>query len=69
MLKFFGIVCMAPLQLRGLRGKKSDPKVGWEVPVRSHRLASGSWTECARDNDFEEFKFGYGTHVYICIEW
>jgi hypothetical protein len=27
------MVCMAPLQLRGLRGKKSTPSVGWEVLV------------------------------------
>jgi hypothetical protein len=38
---------------RGLRGKKSTPSIGWEVPVRSHRSESGSWTECARDNDSE----------------
>jgi hypothetical protein len=44
-LAFSGIVCMAPLWLGGLRGKKSTPSVGWEVPVRSHRLASRSWTE------------------------
>jgi hypothetical protein len=44
-LAFSGIVCVAPLWLGGLRGKKSTPSVGWEVPVRSHRLASGSWME------------------------
>jgi hypothetical protein len=47
-LEFSGIVCVASLQLRGLRGKKSTPSVGWEVPVRSHRLASRasrSWME------------------------
>ena len=27
------IVCVAPLRLGGLRGKKSTPSVGWEVPV------------------------------------
>jgi hypothetical protein len=46
-LSFFGIVCVAPLQLGGLRGKKSTPSVGWEVPVRSHRLESRSWMEHA----------------------
>jgi hypothetical protein len=44
---------VAPLRLGGLRGKKSTPSVGWEVPVRSHRLASGSWTERAWDNNSE----------------
>jgi hypothetical protein len=68
-LAFSGIVCVAPLWLGGLRGKKSTPSVGWEVPVRSHRLASGSWMERVWDNDFRAFTFGYGMHVYICIEW
>jgi hypothetical protein len=68
-LAFSGIVCVAPLRLGGLRGKKSTPSIGWEVPVRSHRSASGSWMERAWDNDFRAFTFGYGTHVYICIEW
>jgi hypothetical protein len=36
-LAFSGIVCVAPLQFRGLRGKNSTPSVGWEVPVRSCR--------------------------------
>jgi hypothetical protein len=32
---------VAPLRLGGLRGKKSTPSIGWEVPVRSRRSASG----------------------------
>jgi hypothetical protein len=44
-LAFSGIVCVAPLQLGGLRGKKSTPSIGWEVPVRSHRSTSRSWME------------------------
>jgi hypothetical protein len=28
---------VAPLWLGGLRGKKSTPSIGWEVPVKSHR--------------------------------
>jgi hypothetical protein len=39
------IVCVAPLRLGGLRGKKSTPSIGWEVPVRSRRSTSGSCTE------------------------
>jgi hypothetical protein len=31
---------VAPLRLGGLRGKKSTPSVGWEVPVSSSRSAS-----------------------------
>jgi hypothetical protein len=30
---FFGFVCVAPLRLGGLRGKKSTPSIGWEVPL------------------------------------
>ena len=44
-LTFYGIVCVAPLRLEGLRGKKSTPSIGWEVPVRSQQLASMSGTE------------------------
>jgi hypothetical protein len=39
-LEDFGFVCVAPLRLGGLRGKKSTPIVGWEVPVNSQELAS-----------------------------
>jgi hypothetical protein len=47
-----GLVCVAPLRLGGLRGKKSTPSIGWEVPVKSHRSTSRSCTS-ARDNDSE----------------
>jgi hypothetical protein len=40
---------VAPLRLGGLRGKQSTPSIGWEVPVRSRRSASGSGTEHAND--------------------
>jgi hypothetical protein len=30
----FGFLCVAPLRLGGLRGKKSTPSIGWEVPVK-----------------------------------
>jgi hypothetical protein len=38
-------VCVAPLQLGGLMGKKSTPNIGWEVPVRTQRLVRRSWTK------------------------
>ena len=45
-------VC-GPFAAQGAQGKKSTPSVGWEVPVKSHRSASGSWMERTRDNDSE----------------
>jgi hypothetical protein len=48
-------VCLAPLRIGGIKGEKSTPSVGWEVPVRSQRLASGSWSERKR-----------GTMIQIC---
>jgi hypothetical protein len=36
---------VAPLRLGGLRGKKSTPSVGWEVPVSFLWSASRSGTE------------------------
>jgi hypothetical protein len=44
-ITFSGIVCVAPLRVKGLKGKKSTPSVGWEVSVRSQRLASRSSME------------------------
>jgi hypothetical protein len=38
-------VCVARLQLEVLRGKKSTPNIGWEVPMKSQRLASRSRME------------------------
>jgi hypothetical protein len=64
-LAFSGIVCVAPLWLGGLRGKKSTPSIGWEVPVRSHRSASQSWMEREHGTITSGFfAFGYGTHVH-----
>jgi hypothetical protein len=31
----FWFLCVAPLRLGGIRGKKSTPSIGWEVPVKS----------------------------------
>jgi hypothetical protein len=39
---------MTPLWLGGIRGKKSTPRIRWEVPVKSCRSERGSFTECAR---------------------
>jgi hypothetical protein len=47
-LAFSGIMCIAPLQLGGLRGKKITPSVVWEVPMRSHWSKSKSWMERER---------------------
>jgi hypothetical protein len=57
-------VCVAPLQLGGLRGKKSTPSIGWEVPVKSHRSASGSCTERAGQR-LRAVTLGYGTLAFI----
>jgi hypothetical protein len=32
---FVGFLCVAPLWLGGLRGEKSTPRIGWEVPMKS----------------------------------
>jgi hypothetical protein len=57
-----GFVCVAPLRLGGLRGKKSTPSVGWEVPVKSQRLASGrsEGTSVSKDHLQAIFIVGYG---------
>ena len=41
--------CVAPLQLGGLREKKSTPSISWEVPVKSQWSVSESCTEGADD--------------------
>ena len=42
---FVGFLCVAPLQLGGIRGKMSTPSIGWEVLVRSHQSTHGSCKE------------------------
>jgi hypothetical protein len=41
-LSFLWFVCVTTLRLRG---EKSTPSVGWEVPMRSQRLEGGSEEE------------------------
>jgi hypothetical protein len=57
------LVCVAPLWLRGLRGKKSTPIVGWEVPVKSQRSESGRGMERARQR-LGAVDLGYDTHAF-----
>jgi hypothetical protein len=53
----YSLVCvLGPFAARGIRGKKSTPSIGWEVPVRSQRLASKELDRAqARDNDLRFF--------------
>jgi hypothetical protein len=44
-LSFYGVVCMSPLWLEEIWGKRSTPSVGWEAPVRSRQSLSESCTE------------------------
>jgi hypothetical protein len=39
-LLFYGFLCVSPLWLGGLMGKKSTPNVGWEVLMNFFRLVS-----------------------------
>jgi hypothetical protein len=55
---------VAPLWLRGLRGKKSTPSVGWEVLVKSHRSTSGSCMERVGQR-LRVVTLGYGMHAFI----
>jgi hypothetical protein len=57
-------VCVAPLRLGGLRGKKSTPSIGWEVPVKSHRSTSESCMERVGQR-LRVDDWGYGTHALI----
>jgi hypothetical protein len=54
---------VAPLQLGGIRGKKSTPSVAWEVPMKSQWLASGRCTECIGQG-LGEGELGYGMHDF-----
>jgi hypothetical protein len=49
-------------QLRGLRGKKSTPRIGWEVPVKSRWSASGSCMERARRQSEQAIRKWYTLH-------
>jgi hypothetical protein len=55
-------VC-GPFAAWGIRGKKSTPSIGWEVPVKSHLLERGRCIGAGqrlRANDL-----GYDTHSLI----
>jgi hypothetical protein len=56
-------VC-GPFAAWGLRGKKSTPSVGWEVPVKSHRSTSGSCMERAGQR-LRAVTLGYSTLAFI----
>jgi hypothetical protein len=56
------IVCVAPLWHGGLRGKKSTPNLGWEVPVKSQRSTSSSHME--RVDATQSGGSGNGTPFY-----
>ena len=62
---FSGFVCVAPLWLEGLRGKKSTPSNGWDVPVKSRRSVSGSFME--RTDVAQSGQSGNGTLSSFCI--
>jgi len=60
------------------QGKKITPSIRWEVPgevssvgkweldgARKRVGKLAGWMECAWENDFKLFAFGYGMHVYI----
>jgi hypothetical protein len=61
---FSGLVCVGHFQLRGLKGKKSTPSVGWEAPVKSHRSISRRCTERA-GHRLEAVTLDYGTQAFI----
>jgi hypothetical protein len=63
------IVCVAHLRLGGLRGKKSTPSIGWEVPMKSRQSASGSCTECMGHKSERTIRQRYTLHFCMveCI--
>jgi hypothetical protein len=58
-------VCVAPLWLGGLRGKKSTPSISWEVSVKSRWSASGSCKERAGCHSERAIKKWYA--FFICM--
>ena len=60
-----GSMCVAPLRLEGIRGEKSTPSIGWEVPVKSHRSTRGRCTERA-GKQLRAGYLGYGKlHLFL----
>ena len=56
----YGSVCVTSLWLRGIRVKKSNPSIGWEVSVKSHWSTSRSITERA-EQQLRADDLGYDT--------
>jgi hypothetical protein len=61
-LKYFQLcVCVDPLRLGGIRGKKITPSVCWEVLRKSLQLTSGRQKEAQVQKRIFKFSvFGYG---------
>ena len=63
-------LCVAPLQLGGLRGKKSTPSVGWEVPVSSVTSASKNRSSLEKERKGAPstgFNSDNKAKVWICL--
>ena len=60
---FYSGSCVVPLRLGGLRGKKSTPSVGWEVPVSILGSASKNWYGVGRGTDR-----GHSNEVWTSIK-
>ena len=54
------LVCVAPLRIKRLRGKKTTLRVGWDVPMKSHWWTSRSYMEHA-GQQLRAGYLGYGT--------
>jgi hypothetical protein len=58
-------VGVAPLRLRGIRGKKSTPSIGWEVLVKSRWSTSGSCTERVGHHSERAIRQWY--NFFVCM--
>jgi hypothetical protein len=64
-LDYSGCIVCGPFVDRGAKGEKSTSRIGWEVPVRSHRLASGSKEESLA---IEEHQQSIRRLLYLCFK-
>jgi hypothetical protein len=59
---------VAPLRLGRLRGKKSNPSIGWEVPVKSRRSESRSCMKHAGRHSEKAIRQWYALFIFGMVE-
>jgi hypothetical protein len=62
---FVGFLGVVPLHIRGIRGTKSTPRIGWEVSVKSLCLERGSKEGAQVFGGYSQVSISIGSSICI----